>query len=65
MSQTQVSVEWLFNEIKTSFKFVSLKSQMKTGLSQLAKFTVYAPYFKMQEHVYMGIKILSFSSSFA
>ena len=37
MSQTQVSVEWLFNEIKTSFKFVSLKSQMRIGLSAASK----------------------------
>ena len=29
MSQTRVSVEWLFNEIKTYFKFVSLKSRVR------------------------------------
>ena len=33
MRQTRVSVEWLFNEIKTYFKFVSLKSQVRIGRS--------------------------------
>ena len=33
MSQTRVSVEWLFNEIKTYFKFVSLKWQTRIGRS--------------------------------
>ena len=33
MSQTEVSVEWLFNEIKTYFKFVSLKSKVRIGRS--------------------------------
>ena len=33
MSQTHASVEWLLNEMKTYFKFVSLKPQMKIGLS--------------------------------
>ena len=66
MSQTSVSVEWLFNEIKTYFQFVFLKSQMWIGLRAADKiYTVYVPYFKMQEHVYAGIKFLSFSSSFA
>ena len=37
MSQVRVTVEWLFGEIKTFFKFVSLKSQMKTGLSAVGK----------------------------
>ena len=37
MSQTQVFVEWLFNKIKTYFKFVSLKSQMKIALSAVGK----------------------------
>ena len=37
MSQTQVSVEWLFIEIKSYFKFVSLKSQMKIGVSAVGK----------------------------
>ena len=44
MSQTQVSVEWLFNDIKNYFKFVLLKSQMKIGLSAVGKI-YYAPYF--------------------
>ena len=33
MSQTRVSVEWLFNEIKTYFNFVSLKWQARIGIS--------------------------------
>ena len=33
MSQTRVFVEWLFNEVKTYFKFVSLKSQVRIGRS--------------------------------
>ena len=33
MSQTRVSVEWLFNEIKTYFNFVSLKWQARIGRS--------------------------------
>ena len=33
MSQTHASVEWLLNEMKTYFKFVWLKTQMKIGLS--------------------------------
>ena len=37
MSQTRVLVEWLLNKIKTYFKFVSLKSQMRTGLSAAGK----------------------------
>ena len=37
MSQTRVSVEWLFNEIKTYFKFVSLKSQVGIGLNAAGK----------------------------
>ena len=61
MSHTQVSVEWLFNKIETYFKFVSLKSQMKVGLNVVGKICcVYMPYFKMQEHVYVGIKFLRF-----
>ena len=28
---------------------------------QLVKFTLHVPYFKMQEHVYMGIEFMSFS----
>ena len=36
MSQTRVSVEW-FNEIKTYFKLVSLKSQVRIGLSAAGK----------------------------
>ena len=31
MSQTRVFVEWLFNEIKTYLKFVSLKSRVRIG----------------------------------
>ena len=55
LQQTRVFIEWLFNEIKTYFKFVSLKSQMKIGLNAEGKiYCVYAllPYF-------------CFSSSFA
>ena len=40
MSQTRISVEWLFNEIKTYFKFVSFKSQVRIsriGLSAAGK----------------------------
>ena len=33
MSQTQVSVEWVFDEIKSYFKFVSLKSQVRIDRS--------------------------------
>ena len=33
MSQVRIVVEWLIGEIKTNFKFASLKSQMKIGLS--------------------------------
>ena len=37
MSQTQVSAEWLFNEIETYFKFELFKSKMKIGLSVVGK----------------------------
>ena len=37
MSQTRVPVEWMFNEIKTYFKFISLKPQMEIGLSAVGK----------------------------
>ena len=39
MSQTQFSLEWLllFNEVKTYFEFVSLKSQMRIVLSAAGK----------------------------
>ena len=37
MSQTRDSVAWLFNEIKTYFKFVLLKSRMGIGLSAASK----------------------------
>ena len=37
MSQVQIVIEWLFGEIKTYFKFVSFKSQMKIGLSAIWK----------------------------
>jgi len=37
MSEVRTTVEWLFEEIKTYFKFVTLKSQMKLGLSAIGK----------------------------
>ena len=37
MSQVRIMVEWLFGEIKSYFKFVSFKSQMKIGLSTVGK----------------------------
>ena len=37
MSQVRIVVEGLFGEIKTYFKFVSIKSQMKIGLSAVGK----------------------------
>ena len=37
VSQTRVSVERLFNEIETCFKFVLSKSLMKIGLSVVGK----------------------------
>ena len=37
MSQSRVSVEWLLDEIKTYFKFVSLKSQERIGSSAAGK----------------------------
>ena len=37
MSGVRIAVEWLFGEIKTYFKFESLKSQMKIGLSAVGK----------------------------
>ena len=40
MSQTRVSIEWLFNEIKTFFKFVSLKSQVRIGRSSYRRCSV-------------------------
>ena len=40
MSQTRVFVEWLFNEVKTYFKFVSLKSQVRIGRSSYRRCSV-------------------------
>ena len=37
MSQTRVSVDWMFNEIKTYFKFILLKSQTEIELSAVGK----------------------------
>lgn len=37
MSEVRVTVEWLFGEIKTFFKFVDFKPQMKICLSSIGK----------------------------
>ena len=37
MKEVRVSVEWLFGEIKTYFKFVDFKTQLKVGLSSIGK----------------------------
>jgi len=37
MSEVRITVEWLFGEIKTYFRFVTLKSQMKLGLNAIGK----------------------------
>ena len=65
MSQTPVSVEWLFNEIKTYFKFVSLKSQMKIGLNAAGKIYCVCALLQNERTCFMGIIFLSFFSSFA
>ena len=65
MSQTPVSVEWLFNEIKTYFKFVSLKSQMKIGLNAAGKICCVCALLQNERTCFMGIIFLSFLSSFA
>ena len=40
MSQTRISVEWLFNKIKIYFKFVSLKSRVKIDRSSQRRCSV-------------------------
>ena len=37
MNKVRVTVEWLFGEIKTYFKFVDFKTQLKVGLSSIGK----------------------------
>ena len=37
MKEVRVAVEWLFDEIKTYFKFVEVKTQLKVGLSSTGK----------------------------
>ena len=37
MGRVRTVVEWIFREIKTYFKFVSYKSQMKIGLNAFGK----------------------------
>ena len=37
MKEVRVAVEWLFGEIKTYFKFVDFKTQLKVGLSSVGK----------------------------
>ena len=66
MSQARVSVEWLFNETKTYFKFVSfIKAQMKIGLNAVGKIYCVCALFQNSRTCFMRIIFLSFSSSFA
>ena len=37
MKEVRVAAEWLFGEIKTYFKFVDFKTQLKDGLSSTGK----------------------------
>ena len=37
MNEVRVTVEWLFGEIKTYFKFVDFKTQLKVGLRSVGK----------------------------
>ena len=59
-SQTQVYVEYLFHKIKISFKFVSLKSWMKIGLSAIDKIYRICTLLHNPRTCFMGIKFLSF-----
>ena len=59
-SQTQVNVEYLFHKIKISFKFVSLKSWMKIGLSAIDKIYRICTLLHNPRTCFMGIKFLSF-----
>ena len=53
MSQARVSVEWLFNERKTYFKFVSsIKAQMKIGLNAVGKLLCMCPISKFKNLFY-------------
>lgn len=56
-------IEWLFREIKTYFKFALFKSQMKIGLSAVAKtyfvYLFYLVYSKTLEYVHIEIKFLT------
>lgn len=40
MSTVRESVEWLFNDIATYFKFIEFKKNFKIGLSSVAKMYV-------------------------
>ena len=40
MSTVRESVEWLFNDIATYFKFIDFKKNLKTGLSSVGKMYV-------------------------
>ena len=61
MSQTRVSIEWLFNEIKTYFKFVSLKSQMKIGLSAVGKIYCVFALLQNEKTCLYGFQVSEFS----
>ena len=37
MKEVRMTVEWLFGEIKTFFKFVNFKTQLKVGLNSIGK----------------------------
>ena len=37
MKEVRVAVEWLFGEIKTYFKFIDVKTQLKVGLISIGK----------------------------
>ena len=54
MSEARVSVEWIFGNIITYFKFLDLKKKISKLVEvQLGKCILYVPCYKMQRPVYM------------
>lgn len=57
MSTVRESVEWLFNDIATYFKFIDFKKNLKIGLSSVGKCMWFVHSSEMLLHVFMGIKL--------
>ena len=60
MKEVRVAVEWLFGEIKTYFKFVDFKTQLKVGLSSIGKIYLLCELLQNARTCLYGNKVLEY-----